>query len=103
MYKDRYWKLSVFEGLDAVRAACDAAGVTMADASLRWLSHHSKLRPDLGDAVIVGGSSAAQLEAARVGLLGGPLPRAIVDAFDIAWAACKADAAPYQRGHSLYA
>jgi aflatoxin B1 aldehyde reductase len=44
MYRSRYWKPAMFESLQTIKAACDACGVSMAAASLRWLVHHSALR-----------------------------------------------------------
>lgn len=59
--RERYWKPSFFAALEVVKGACEAAGVTMAGASLRWALHHSLLSGDAGDGIIIGASSPEQL------------------------------------------
>jgi aflatoxin B1 aldehyde reductase len=60
-------------------------GITEAEAALRWMTHHSLLKREYGDAVIIGASSAKQLEENLVNLEKGPLPEDVVQAFDAAW------------------
>uniref|UniRef100_A0A8C1AWR9 NADP-dependent oxidoreductase domain-containing protein n=1 Tax=Cyprinus carpio carpio TaxID=630221 RepID=A0A8C1AWR9_CYPCA len=64
-YRDRYWKESHFQGIDGIRKALEAAYVsekpTLTSAAIRWMYHHSHLRGDLGDGVIIGMSSMEQL------------------------------------------
>ena len=63
MYQSRFWLPCYHEAVAEVVEACEKRGVAPADASLRWLYRHSALDGAEGDAVIVGASSAAQLEA----------------------------------------
>ena len=69
-YQERYWKRELFAALDEVRAACDAqpGGLGMAEASIRWLCHHSALRGN-HDGVLLGASvyaaAAREKERAR--------------------------------------
>lgn len=70
-------------------------GFTTAEAALRWVSHHSLLRREEGDAIIVGASSKKQLEENLVSLEKGPLPEELVKAFDEGWALVKGVARPY--------
>ena len=77
MYQSRFWLPCYHEAVAEVVEACEKRGVAPADASLRWLYRHSALDGAEGDAVIVGASSAAQLEAAArawwsVSARGGP-------------------------------
>ena len=85
-YSARYWNAPVFQALDTVRTACEAEGVSMAAASLRWLCHHSVLSAKHHDGIILGASSAEHVVANLEAAAEGPLPTAILDAFD---AACK--------------
>ena len=98
MYRDRYWKSEMFAALAVIDEACRAFGVTVQDAALRWLAHHSSLRAVRGDGVIVGASSIAHLKqnvtAAEVG---GPLPLPIVVAMETAWNQCKSACPKYFR------
>ena len=46
-YLKRYWKKALFDSLDKLRATLDRiygeGKVTLIDASLRWMYHHSKM------------------------------------------------------------
>ncbi|KAI1131671.1 Aldo/keto reductase [Nemania abortiva] len=62
---------------DAVRrieALCEAYDVPIADASLRWLMHHSLLDGDKGDGVIIGPRNMQQLKQNIKACQDGPLP-----------------------------
>jgi aflatoxin B1 aldehyde reductase len=84
-YRARYWKDRYFEALDPVRAACDAAGLEVADAALRWLLHHSRLEGARGDGLIIGGSSIEHVESNLEAWRGGALPEAVLAACEQAW------------------
>ena len=87
----RYFKDQFFDGVELVRAACDAAGISMPAAALRWLVHHSLLSGGRNDGIIIGASSQAHLDSNVADCLPTtePLPAAVVDAFDQAWVLCK--------------
>jgi aflatoxin B1 aldehyde reductase len=72
-YRDRYWKAQYFEAVNIVRAGCEKQGLTMAEVALRWVSHHSIMKREKGDAVIIGASSVGHLEQNLVDLEKGPL------------------------------
>jgi aflatoxin B1 aldehyde reductase len=63
--------------------ACSGEGLTLKEATLRWLMHHSILGKD--DGVILGASSAEQMEENIAACEGGPLPSGVVDGFEQAW------------------
>lgn len=107
MYIDRFWNEAYFNAVDAVAAACAESGetgLTPASAALRWLYSHSQLDGAKGDAVILGASSVAHLDAnlsaARVAAAGEPLPAVVLEAIENANRACAPAAPPYFRGHS---
>lgn len=100
-YRNRYWKDSYFQALGLIGSACDAEGIPMAGASLRWLANHSMLSESREDAVIVGASRLSQLEQNLRALEAGPLPPSIVDAFESAWSLTSADAPEYYRINEL--
>lgn len=117
-YQERYWKRELFSALDAVRSACEqyeagtsGAPLPMAEAAIRWLSHHSMLRGTAhrhgcigsgvgGDGVILGASSVAQLEANLRACQAGPLPPPVVAAWEEAWEAAR-ESAPRYDGYGL--
>jgi len=99
LYRQRYWKQKLFGGLEVIREACEAEKITMAEAALRWLVHHSLLNGNHHDGILFGASSFANLEANLKSLGGGELPKAIVEAFDNAWTIAAPEAESYFRGY----
>ncbi|KAK9329044.1 NADP-dependent oxidoreductase domain-containing protein [Lipomyces starkeyi] len=81
----RYWNDLYFDALDIIRHAAKKYGLTEAECALRWLVHHSQLKKAHGDAIIVGASSAAQLEQNLVDIEKDTLPDEVVQALDAAW------------------
>ncbi|KAF7371138.1 Aldo/keto reductase [Mycena sanguinolenta] len=94
-YRNRYWKPAYFEALAAIRPVVAAHGLTMAEVALRWISHHSLLRREHGDAVLIGASSLAHIEQNLIDLEKGPLPDEVVVALDAAWQSVKPYASNY--------
>jgi len=97
MYQNRYWKKPYFEALERLRAACREAGVSMAEAAHRWLTHHSRMAGRARDAVIVGVSSAEHLEANLADCAAGPLPEPVEKACDETWQIARPDCPQYFR------
>jgi aflatoxin B1 aldehyde reductase len=67
MYRKRYWNDQHFEALNIIQAAADAHSLTMPEVALRWISHHSQLKREYGDSVLIGASNIRHLE--QVGTL----------------------------------
>ncbi|KAJ4926785.1 hypothetical protein JOQ06_014531 [Pogonophryne albipinna] len=88
-YRDRYWKQSQFEAINLVIEALETVyGLekpTMTSAAMRWMYHHSQLKGDLGDGVIIGMSSIDQLQQNLAAAEEGPLDERVVTAFNDAW------------------
>ncbi|XP_029007999.1 aflatoxin B1 aldehyde reductase member 3 [Betta splendens] len=88
-YRDRYWKQSHFQAIDVVLKALETVygseKPTMSSAAMRWLYHHSQLKADLGDGVIIGMSSMAHLQQNLAAAEEGPLDERVVAAFNEAW------------------
>lgn len=102
LYRNRYFKDSTFRALKTVEEAVERhPGLTLIETALRWTVHHSALRPASkggNDGVIIGVSSAAQLEDNLNSLEKGPLPDDVVKALDEAWAINKGETANYFHG-----
>lgn len=98
-YQNRYWKESYFRAVDIVRAACDRQGISIVEAVYRWLAHHSMLRPERGDGIIIGASKLNHLVQNMSAAKQGPLPGDVLEAFEAAWQVCKADSPEY---YTLY-
>jgi len=103
-YMDRYWKDSSFQAVEVVKEACalpddgatSPSEISLTDATFRWMMHHSQLKAEYGDKIIIGGSSLAQFEQNFNHCYGSvPLPKRVVDAFTAAWDIAKPDAPSY--------
>ncbi|KAH8882280.1 Aldo/keto reductase [Thozetella sp. PMI_491] len=96
-YRRRYWNEAYFDALDVVRPVAKRLGLTTAEAALRWVNHHSLLKKEHGDAIIIGASSNKQLEDNLTNFEKGPLPQEMLDAFDQGWEIVKGTCNPYYR------
>jgi aflatoxin B1 aldehyde reductase len=94
-YRRRYWNDEYFDALEILRKATKKSGISEAEAALRWIANHSLLKKKFGDAIIIGASSAKQLEENLANLEKGPLPEEVLQAFDEGWAKVKGIAKPY--------
>jgi len=84
-YRKRYWNEEFFDALDILRPVAKKHGLTEAECALRWMTHHSLLKKEHGDAVIIGASSTKHLEENLTDLEKGPLPDDVVQALDAGW------------------
>lgn len=92
MYQDRYWNEATFAAITALTDVADQAGVTLVELSFRWL-----LSQPLVDAVLLGGSKTAQLEANVAAAEQGPLPEDVLAACDAATAPLSGSMPRYNR------
>lgn len=97
LYRGRYFKDTTFRALSLLEEAVAKHGLTLIETALRWTVHHSALKVTGGgnDGVIIGVSSAQQLDDNLTNLEKGPLPEELVKALDEAWAITKADTTNY--------
>lgn len=94
-YRARYWNEAFFDALDILRPVAKKHGLTEAECALRWMTHHSMLKREHGDAVIIGASSTKHLEENLVDLEKGPLPEEVVQALDAGWEKTRAVSGRY--------
>ncbi|CAK5273577.1 unnamed protein product [Mycena citricolor] len=95
LYRKRYWQQPYFDGLNKISSAAEKYGLTMIEVALRWTMHHSLMKREFGDAVLIGASSVAHIEQNLEDLEKWPLPQEVVDALDGAWAGVKGIATNY--------
>lgn len=104
MYRARYLRQGFFTALNLLTKAVNEHNVTAkseqdklttVEIALRWCQWHSALTPS--DGVIIGASSAKQLERNIIDSAKGPLPASILEALDKGWLAAKATAPNYFR------
>jgi aflatoxin B1 aldehyde reductase len=96
-YMDRYWKESYFKANEIIRTACERVGISMAEASLRWLNWHSFLSDDVGDAIIIGASTVNHLEQNLKACNEPELPEDVVQAYDKAWEIARPNCPSYAK------
>ncbi|KZT56054.1 Aldo/keto reductase [Calocera cornea HHB12733] len=94
-YRKRYWNDSYFKALELVKEVADKHKLTMAEVALRWVSHHSLMKREFGDSILIGASSLKHIEQNLVDLEKGPLPEEVLKVLDDAWELVKPVAAPY--------
>ena len=95
MYQERYFRENYFDAIDLIKKAIEQHQITLTEAALGWLQHHSILTEN--DGVIIGASSASQLEANSIDSAKGPLPKDVVEAIDAAWLLVKGHGPLYWR------
>jgi len=109
LYRERYFKKSMFEALQHVYDVATAKhGIGMVETAMRWLVHHSALNmkpatksaftdgPPTRDGVVIGVSSEQQLNENLDALESTePLPDEVVKALDEAWAVAKGETPTY--------
>ncbi|RAL03718.1 aldo/keto reductase family protein [Aspergillus ibericus CBS 121593] len=80
--RKRYYQEVYFDALEVLRPVAGKYGISEVECALRWLVHHSELRAELGDGIVIGSSSEGQMEENLVAMEGGPLPGEVVEALD---------------------
>ncbi|QIW97672.1 hypothetical protein AMS68_003190 [Peltaster fructicola] len=79
VFQDMYVNDLSLEMHEQLQKACEQAGISMKEACLRWLLHHSSLNNE--DGIILGGSSTEQMEENLNACHGGALPASLVAGF----------------------
>ncbi|KAF9210772.1 hypothetical protein BGZ59_008942, partial [Podila verticillata] len=84
-YREQYWTPLYFDAVKELKTAAATHDIQLLDASIRWMNHHSGLGPN--DGLIFGAND--RTEDLRQNLVsaqtGGPLPKDLVAAFEVAW------------------
>ncbi|KAJ4482114.1 Aldo/keto reductase [Lentinula aciculospora] len=84
-----------FEAMSLIRAVVNAHKLTVAEVALRWLCHHSVLKREFGDSILIGASSLDHVKQNLVDLEKGPLPGDVVKALDKSWEVVRPYASNY--------
>ncbi|MEZ3487567.1 MAG: aldo/keto reductase [Lachnospiraceae bacterium] len=94
-YRNRYWKKSCFEAVDVIKMTAETYGITIVEATYRWLAYHSMLNTQRGDGILIGASKLSHLIQNMEALKAGSLPKALVEAFEKMWEIVKSDSPEY--------
>lgn len=95
-YRARYWKEEYFTALERLREEAGKEGLSEAECALRWLNHHSVLKREKGDKIIIGASSVRHIEE-NLSILEDEreLPQGVVKVLEEGWRACRGVEASY--------
>jgi aryl-alcohol dehydrogenase-like predicted oxidoreductase len=91
-YRDRYWNDPMFAAVATLSRIAGTAGLTLVELAYRWL----RAQP-MTDAVLIGASSLAQLEANLAAADGPDLPPDVAAACDEVWLGLDGPAPAYNR------
>lgn len=80
-----YLKPELLDAAGRVYTEAQKHGINGHEAALRWVLHHSALRGESGDGMIIGASSLEQLDANLKMCEGGPLPDDLVKVIENVW------------------
>ena len=72
-YRARYWNEPHFNALAKIEVVAQKYNLTLAEIALRWISHHSLMKREYGDSVLIGASSTKHIEQNLLDLEKGPL------------------------------
>jgi len=78
IFRARYFNEKNFAALGVIKPAAEKHGLKLPEVALQWLTHHSVLKREFGDAIIIGASTATQLEHNLLDLEKGSLPEEIL-------------------------
>ncbi|KAH8807419.1 NADP-dependent oxidoreductase domain-containing protein [Xylogone sp. PMI_703] len=92
VYTALYHKKSYFEALTAWDAISVESGIPKAELAYRWVAHHSHLKGENGDALIIGASKLEQIRETIQGIRRGPLPDKVANQIEEIWEMVKHEA-----------
>lgn len=97
LYVERYWVPEIFQGLEKLLQICKEQDVSLTSVALRWLKHHSRLRP--GDGIVFSASNLEQAQENFSSSNEGPLNPAILKVIDQVADIVRPVEAQYFRGY----
>ena len=65
MYRARYWNETNFNALKHIEGLAKKHNLTLVEIALRWIQHHSLLKREHKDVIIIGASSLKHLEEVK--------------------------------------
>lgn len=83
IFANMYLKESNIAALKRMNEVCVGAGMSMMEATMRWMMHHSGLMEQ--DGVVLGASSKEQIGETLSACEKGPLPESVVQGWEELW------------------
>jgi len=84
-YHDRFINESNNKALELLSESAHKHGFTLSEVALRWLAHHSQLKREYGDAIIIGGRRPDAIHSVLEDLDKPVLPADVVATIDKVW------------------
>ncbi|KAI1851807.1 hypothetical protein JX265_013164 [Neoarthrinium moseri] len=95
LYRNFYLKPSIMAATEKALLSASKHGISGHAAALRWVAHHSALKPEHGDSIVFAASSLAQLNDNIDFFEAGPLPADVVEALEAIYGAIGEDEVLY--------
>ncbi len=92
MYSAMYGKEALYKALEDWEQIAKDASISKVALAYRWVTYHSALKRNNGDAVILGASKASQLEESLEAIEQGPLDEKTIKRVDDIWEKVKEEA-----------
>lgn len=92
MYQERYWHEDMFDSVEALQKIAQQENRMMLSLAINWLYRHTPV-----DCIIMGATSAAQLQQSLDSLKSGALSENALRACDVIWHALRGPAPKYNR------
>ena len=102
MYNTMYGKESLYAALDEWDEIAREAEISKAALAYRWITYHSALKIENGDAIIIGASKILQLEETLKVVEDGPLDQKTVGRVEGIWKKVEHEA-PLDNYNSFFA
>ncbi|KAK4498763.1 hypothetical protein PRZ48_009273 [Zasmidium cellare] len=97
-YSSTYLRKELLIAAEQVAAGAKAHGTNGHAVALRWVLHHSALKAECGDGIVIGASSVDQLRENLESCAQGPLPDDLVILVESVWPTAEAAAPRTWRG-----
>jgi len=95
MYRGAYMKDSFNEALASLQESAKKENLTVPELAFRWLAHHSALKKEHGDAIIIGGKQFATFESSLELLDKPALPSHLAKLANDTWQSIKDHSTPF--------
>jgi len=95
MYHDRFINDDNKKAVEILAESAHKHGLTISEVALRWLAHHSQLKREYGDAIIIGGRRPAAIHSVLDDLDKPALPADVLATIDKVWELVEATSAEF--------
>eukprot|EP00026_Physarum_polycephalum_P012935 Phypoly_transcript_13286.p1 GENE.Phypoly_transcript_13286~~Phypoly_transcript_13286.p1 ORF type:complete len:346 (+),score=37.88 Phypoly_transcript_13286:74-1039(+) len=95
IYTKQFFKDSYFQAIEKLKEVAQKYDLSVPEIAIRWIVHHSILKPEFGDGIIVGGTKLHNVKNNLAWIAKPPLPEEVVKVTEEVWDLVKDSAADY--------